>query len=173
MSEQIQHSLLNIEIKELKTLLFDGEKRSELLNKQLRIYLAVNEKAQTIAYRHKAYAVITIDLHFGARAYYYDYNQARLAKKYASPEIILQTEQVRKDFENKHDSIIQEEWQRKESILSSIIGPRRALKLERPPRVDDYFYNDRYTSFPVTTVEERESLSHLGIEIGIFQEISK
>ncbi len=169
MSEQVQHSLLDIGIKELKTLLFDKEERTELLNQQLRIYLAVNAKAQSIAYRHRAEVVITINLHFGVRIAYFDNYGTRMLKALIHDDVIKIAESARKKLHKKHRSIVQEEWKRKYTILESVLK-ERAKQLERPDRFIDNFYTDRYTSFPLTTVEEREVLKHLGITISICQE---
>jgi coproporphyrinogen III oxidase len=169
MSEQVQHSLLDIGIKELKTLLFDKEERTELLNQQLRIYLAVNEKAQAIAYKHRAEVVITINLHFGVRIVYFDNYGTRMLKTLIHDDVIKIAESARKKLHKKYRSIVQEEWKRKYTILESVIGDR-SKQLERPDRFIDNFFIDRYTSFPLTTVEERETLAHLGIEVSICQE---
>ena len=97
---------------------------------------------------------------------------ARLQKQFAETEIIKIAETARHTLQKKYNSIVQEEWKRKYTILESVIG-ERSKQLERADRFIDNFFIDRYTSFPATTVEERETLSHLGIEISICQEIGQ
>jgi hypothetical protein len=189
MSEQVQHSLLNMGNEELKTLLIgeigesytncDGnilypktefKEHEEILNKELRIHLVANITAKTMYYRHSAYAVVTVDLHHGARTWYFKFDGTKLAKRDVTTDIFLQAESARHILQQKYYSIVQEEWNRKEEVLSSIIGPRRALKLERPKRFIDNFYIDRYAGLPTTTVAEREQLKKLGLAIGLLQE---
>ena len=192
---QVQHSLLTMGIEELKTLLFgevdennkpyinsDGnlieplpkkKKHIELLNKELRIYLVANAKADTVAYKKNAYGIVHVHLLHGVRTWYYRYDGSKLDKRDANTEIVKIAETARHSLEEKHDFIVQEEWQRKESILSSILGPRRALKLKKPKHFTHNGFRDVYTGIPTTTVAERERLKELGLEIGIFQELSK
>jgi len=188
---QDQHSLLNIGIKELKALLFGKKDESksyinddgnlmedkteykdheEILNKELGIYLVANITAKTMYYRRYAHAVVTVDLHFGARTWYFDEIGKPMPKALVHSDVISITESARQTMKKKHDLMIQEEWQRKEGILSGVIGPRRTLKLERPPLITDSFYIDRYTGTPTTTVEEREQLAKLGLIVSIDQE---
>jgi len=189
MSEQVQHSLLTLGTEELKTLLIgevgesyinddDNEiapqtkfkEYEEILNKELGIYLVANIPAKTMYYRYNAYAVVTIDLHHGARTWYFKFDGTQLDKREATTELVIPSESARHLLQQKYDSVVQEEWNRKETILSSVIGPRRTLKLERPDRFIDNFYIDRYTGLPSTTVEEREVLAHLGLVVSIDQE---
>ncbi len=189
MSEQVQHSLLDIGIKELKTLLIgeigepyincDGnilypetefKEHEEILNQELRIYLVANITAQSMAYKYNAYGVVTIDVLFGARTWYYRYDGSSLDKRDANTEIVKIAETARHALEEKYYFIVQEEWSRKESILSSVLGSRRALKLKRPKHFTHNGFRDIYSGIPTTTVAEREQLKKQGLEIGLFQE---
>lgn len=172
MSVQDQHFSILLGKEELKSLLFANKKHIVLLNQQLRIYIAVNEKAQRLAYKHNAYAVVTFDLH-GVRTAYFNYNGSRLAKKYAETEIIKQTESARHELDKHFREIESDEWRKKFKVISAVIGTDRAKKLTRPECFMHNWFCDTYTTHPVTTVEDREQLAALGIEVGIFQEISK
>ncbi len=191
MSEQsqVQHSsLLTMGNEELKTLLIgeigepylncDGNilypkteftEHEEILNKELSIYLVANVTAKTMYYRHNAYAVVTIDLHHGVREWHFDYKGTLMPKAVVHDDIIAIAESARHILEKKYDSIVQEEWQRKYSILESVIGDR-SKQLKTQPNFTENCFRDVYTGIPITTVEEREVLKHLGIEVGIFQE---
>ncbi len=192
---QVQHSLLTMGIEELKTLLFgevgknnkpyinsDGnlmeplpkkKKHIELLNKELRIYLVANVKADRVAYKKNAYGIVHVHLRHGVSTSYYNYEGKQLLRQDVNTELFKIAETARHTLEEKYYFIVQEEWSRKETILSSVLGPRRALKLKRPKCFTHNGFRDVYTSLPITTVAEREQLKELGLEIGIFQEISK
>lgn len=166
MSEQVQHPLIIIGIEQLKSLLFKNEKYTELLNKQHKIYLAVNESAQRIAYKHKAYGVVTFDLH-GVRAWHFDEFGASLAKCDTCSDIKDITKRAKKKLKEFFDAIETEEWQRKYAILESVIDPERAKKLQQPEVITHNFFGDSYTppATAITTKEERKKLDKLGIEV--------
>lgn len=107
MSEQVQHLQLTITLEQLKKFLFEprllnGEmtwydRHYEILNPQLNIWLAVNDRSGLDTARRKsAYSVIVFNKDkVKAEYFWYPYGKARrLAKKDASIEIVEPTEEL-------------------------------------------------------------------------------
>ena len=121
MSKQVQHFPLSISLKQLKRLLFKPrrlpksgmlwfDRHYELLNPQLKIWLAVNDRrGLDIARRKYAYSVIVFHKD-KIKAEYFAFNihekYAQIAKKYASVEVVKATEELLQQMKELKERII-------------------------------------------------------------------